>query len=236
LKHLVNLPLKNLTLSDTRVTDDGLQHVSNWPNLVNLFLVETQVTDAGLQYLEGLKKLRALGLYRTNVSIEGVERLFEKLPAIESISLGDMKLTPDHEGLARLQKARPHCEIYMNPSCYGADPNPVLWRAFWVLWLDGSLEAAVENGEPIEISNVEAAPDNLHRITSINFNDNQYLNDACVLRFKIYKGLKRLSLRNTDLTNAAIDDLKSLKDLEEMDLTGTKMTAQGNDYKGVAEL
>ncbi len=228
IEHLVHLPLTHLTLGACpEITDRALQYASNWPNLYLLELTETRVTDAGLQHLEGLEKLAHLWVARTNVSTAGVERLLGKLPAIEWITLGDVtKLAPDHEGLARLQKVRPHCKIGMLPVGSGF-PNPVLWRAFWVLWLDGSLEGAVEGGEPIEISNVEAAPDNLHRIISINFDDNQYLNDACAERFKSYRGLQRLSLRNTNLTNDAVDDLKSLKALEEMDLTGTKITAYG---------
>ncbi len=96
-----------------------------------------------------------------------------------------------------------------------------------MLWLNGTLQAVVEDGEPIEINNVEAVPDERHRIISINFNDNQYLNDACAARFKEIGGLKRLPLRNTGLTDIAVDDLKSLKALEEIDLSGTKITAEG---------
>ena len=64
------------------------------------------------------------------------------------------------------------------------------------------------------------------QIRAVDFNDNPLLNDACARVFPGIEGLKRVSLRNTGLTNAAVKDLRLLKDLEELDLTGTEITAQ----------
>jgi len=225
IEHLVHLPLTQLSLSRCpEITDSALQYASQWTNLESLGLVDTQVTDAGLVHLEGLKKLEGLDLAGTKVSTAGVERLLGKLPVVEWISVGDPTVGVDHDGLAMLQKAHPHCRIGVAPISHGG-----MKPAFWVLWLNGTLQAVVEDGEPIEIVDVEAVPKGKvgYRIISVNFNDNPSLNDACAERFASIQGLQRLSLRNTDLTDAAVEDLKSLTALEELDLTGTKITAQG---------
>ncbi len=74
-----------LHLSGSTVTDAGLATVSDLRDLENLNLKSTGVTDAGLRRLEGMKKLRLLDL--------------RSCPALT------------REGIARLQKALPNCEI-----------------------------------------------------------------------------------------------------------------------------
>jgi hypothetical protein len=52
LKHLGGLPLEILGLSQTRVTDAGMDTLSHLPRLRELYLNGTQVTDAGLRISE----------------------------------------------------------------------------------------------------------------------------------------------------------------------------------------
>ena len=64
-------------------------------------------------------------------------------------------------------------------------------------------------------------------VTSVNVDNNEFLNDGCAERLRDIEGLKQLSLQNTKLSDAAVSALKSLKDLAELDLTGTGLTADG---------
>jgi hypothetical protein len=81
LEHLRGLSgLSSLYLSGTQISDAGLQHLSEMSSLEVLFLVDTQITDAGLEHLRGLTNLRELPLYGTQVTYEGVKNLQEALP------------------------------------------------------------------------------------------------------------------------------------------------------------
>jgi hypothetical protein len=48
-----------------------------------LYLSDTQVTDTGLEHLKGLTNLERLELNRTQVTDEGVRKLQEALPNCE---------------------------------------------------------------------------------------------------------------------------------------------------------
>jgi hypothetical protein len=78
--------LEHLRLSQTWITDTGLRTVADLRGLTGLDLSMTAVTDVGLRHLESLRNLEILCLARC--------------PHITD------------EGIARLQKALPKCEIY----------------------------------------------------------------------------------------------------------------------------
>jgi hypothetical protein len=81
LEHLKELSgLSSLYLSGTQISDAGLEHLSELSSLEVLFLVDTQITDAGLEHLRGLTNLRELPLYGTQVTDEGAKNLQEALP------------------------------------------------------------------------------------------------------------------------------------------------------------
>ena len=244
LTHLADTKLTRLSLPDTNITDSGLQHISGlttlkelplWSTgigdagleylkdlreLEHIRLDSTQVSDAGLPHLHGLKKLKSVWLAGTKVTIEGVKNLFSELPHVEDVTLQFTELQKDHSGLTILQRMRPECRIYTSGR---VDQD----TAFWTLRLNGTLEAIIESKGPVQINKIEAVPKEPFQITAINFNDNEFLNDACAKRFRDIEGLKKLSLKNTGLTDAAVTELKSLSNLEEMDLTGTKITTDG---------
>ncbi len=75
--------LTDLDLSDTRITDKGLDNLYRLTALEKLDLSGTPITDAGLDRLKGLTKLRELYLARTKVTDAGVEALHKTLPAIK---------------------------------------------------------------------------------------------------------------------------------------------------------
>ena len=72
--------LHTLELSDTQVTDAGLEYLKGMNELQSLGLAFTKVTDAGLEHLKGLKSLQSLELPYTNVTDEGVKKLQQALP------------------------------------------------------------------------------------------------------------------------------------------------------------
>jgi Leucine-rich repeat (LRR) protein len=68
LKYLENLPLRVLDLSDTRVTDDGMDAVNKIHSLDCLFVNETDVGDAGVARLKDLSNLGEIHLNDSRVT------------------------------------------------------------------------------------------------------------------------------------------------------------------------
>jgi hypothetical protein len=66
------------------LTDTGLSRLKRLlkrlTNLRELFLTDTSVTDAGLEYLQGLTSLRYLDVSATKVTDDGVKKLQQALP------------------------------------------------------------------------------------------------------------------------------------------------------------
>lgn len=64
-----------LGLSETRITDTGLENLRGLTNLLFVNLSETPITDAGLIHRKGLANLEVLYLRQTLVTPEGVARI-----------------------------------------------------------------------------------------------------------------------------------------------------------------
>lgn len=88
-------PLINLTdldLSDTKVTDAGLEHLKELAALQNLNLRNTDITDAGLEHLKSLTSLQVLDLRDTDITVAGLERL-KSLTSLQKLNLGTYRVT-----------------------------------------------------------------------------------------------------------------------------------------------
>lgn len=73
--------LESLWLSQTFVTDKGLAALQPLaPNLRNLYLEGTKISDDGLRHLSEFRHLDSLYLEGCDVSVEAVEELAESLP------------------------------------------------------------------------------------------------------------------------------------------------------------
>lgn len=97
-----------LNLSKTRITDDALTSIGNFPRLVHLDLHRTEITDTGLSHLKNLKHLRYLNLYGTKVTNAGLKSL-GKMKSLRSVFLWDSDVT--REGIKALEKALPDAKI-----------------------------------------------------------------------------------------------------------------------------
>ena len=74
------LPVVEIDLLGTQVTDAGLVHLKGLSSLNWLDLDGTQLTDAGLIDLKGLSSLERLDLHQTQVTEGGVQELQQALP------------------------------------------------------------------------------------------------------------------------------------------------------------
>ncbi|MGJ8697253.1 MAG: c-type cytochrome domain-containing protein [Verrucomicrobiaceae bacterium] len=75
--------LKKLNLSQTAITDKGLDAVSKLSNLESLNLYGTKVSDEGIKKLKSLTNLKKLYLWDSQATPEGGEALKKELPQLE---------------------------------------------------------------------------------------------------------------------------------------------------------
>ena len=93
LEHLKGMTkLGLLCLSDTQVTDAGLTNIEGLTNLYNLNLSSTEITDAGLKHLKGLPNLEVLHLMHTATTDAGLEHL-RGLTSLEVLDLSGTQVT-----------------------------------------------------------------------------------------------------------------------------------------------
>lgn len=100
---LIRFPkLRQLRISQSQISDVGLEHVARLESVVNLDLSEnSQIFDGGLQHLSGMQQLTVLNLWRVNISDLGVEHL-AGLTNLEWLNLDNTQLSD--AGLAHLSK------------------------------------------------------------------------------------------------------------------------------------
>lgn len=77
--------LRKLNLSQTSITDKGLDAIAQLSNLEWLNLYGTEVTDAGIAKLKGLTKLEKVYLWNSKATPEGGKALQKELPNLEVI-------------------------------------------------------------------------------------------------------------------------------------------------------
>jgi Leucine-rich repeat (LRR) protein len=83
--------LSNLNLSNTRITDRGVEPLAKFLGLERLVLSDTQVTDRGVGKLVGNIHLTELNLDQTQITGAALESL-TKLLSLESLSLAGTKI------------------------------------------------------------------------------------------------------------------------------------------------
>lgn len=92
--------LRILSLHHTRVTNRGLRHLAHLRRLERLDLDHTDVVDAGVAHLAGLEELRELRLDATLVTDAAIEHLVG-LQKLERLNLSETVVTS--EGVAKLR-------------------------------------------------------------------------------------------------------------------------------------
>jgi len=73
LKDMIQLDI--LFLANTQIDDIGLGHLAGLTNLRQLYMNNTRITDSGLKHLKGMKQLQTLGLGATSITNAGLKEL-----------------------------------------------------------------------------------------------------------------------------------------------------------------
>ena len=105
-------PLFAPSLSNSAITDQGLKSIVKMPsvnNVTTLTLSNTRITDEGISYLKELKNLRYLHLTDTAITDVSVGYLSE-IPRLGQVYVSGTRLTKN--GISDLQKRHPGLGIF----------------------------------------------------------------------------------------------------------------------------
>lgn len=97
-----------LNVGNTKIEDDWLSVLSEFPNLTRLRLERNQIGNAGIDHLKDLTHLETLNLYGTQVSDEGLSAL-EEMKSLHRLFLWQSNVTK--EGAAALESKLPGLSI-----------------------------------------------------------------------------------------------------------------------------
>jgi Leucine-rich repeat (LRR) protein len=105
--------LQELNVSRTAVADAALQALEGLPSLRNLYLSQTRVTWRGMGHLAKVPKLAELSLAGCTFSDTGLKHL-AGMSNLTQLDLTGTQVTPN--GVAALTKALPKCRILSGPA------------------------------------------------------------------------------------------------------------------------
>ncbi len=99
--------LRQLRVSQSQLSDQGLEHLAKLKSLTVLDLSEnSQIFDGGLQHLSGMRQLKSLNLWRVNITDLGIEHL-AGLTNLESLNLDNTQLSDSGlQHLSRMTKLK----------------------------------------------------------------------------------------------------------------------------------
>jgi Leucine-rich repeat (LRR) protein len=99
--------LRQLRVSQSQLSDQGLEHLAKLKSLTVLDLSEnSQIFDGGLQHLSSMRQLTSLNLWRVNITDSGVEHL-AGLTNLESLNLDNTQISDSGlQHLSRMTKLK----------------------------------------------------------------------------------------------------------------------------------
>ncbi len=143
LRKLATLPLRDLYLSGSPLTDQDLAVLEQWPQLSLLRFDGTSITDAGLEHVGRLRRLRSLRLDSTAITDQGLQQL-KALRALTGLNLDQTQTTVagllslhelanlqtlrlegtkmEEADLATLSQRYPQCRIHWDGGVFGPAP------------------------------------------------------------------------------------------------------------------
>lgn len=226
-----------LELQGKRVTDKRLQRI-DFAELYFLSLLDTSVTDKGIALLESATNLQEVSI-SSNVLTDACMETLCRLPALRSLLIHDAPLITD-QGIAQLQIRENLRELYLDGTQLSDDgicsfTHLTLIRS---LSLDRTLVtdegvsqlAPLPNLKLLTLEETAVVGYGLCKLLTATdiYLDGCPIADDAVDEFATHlKGLRRLSLKDTPITDDCLDALSTLPQLESLRLTRTHITDKG---------
>lgn len=125
--HLKQLPnLEYLDLRNTRMTDGGLKHFAAMNRLETLVLEGSQFTDNGVEHLDGCQHLRALQLRLPQLTDQGLPRIQSLSRKLRILEIGGSQVSD--AGLAQLAEFQSLEQLGLNDLAISDDGLKQLHR------------------------------------------------------------------------------------------------------------
>jgi WD40 repeat protein/serine/threonine protein kinase/Leucine-rich repeat (LRR) protein len=256
LEHLIDLRLR-----ETPVTDVGMEHVAKLTNLSSLSLWDTDIGDEGMRHVASLKRLSSLAIYSTQVTDAGFRHIagmkdLETLHATDTPS-GDgalkhlknlAKLRMLHAGNLTTDNGLKHLGELHDLESLDLVTTQVTGSGFVHLHGLAKLEDLNLNGSPISdeglrqlrgIPNLKELILESPQVTEAGLAHlkdlpltklivaRMQVTDAGVEHVASLKQLQSLDLTDNKITDTGLEHLESLENLQELYINGTKVTAAG---------
>ena len=223
---LTNLnQLTSLNLTATNVTNAGLANLEVLSQLQQLFLNDTKVTDAGLDHLKNLNQLHKLHLRNTEVTDAGLVHI-KGLTQLKWLDIGGTQIT--NAGLVHLEVLSQLQQLFLNDTKVtdaGLDHLKVLAKLQW-LYLGNT-----------KVS--DAGLKHIRGLTQLVFLGLYETNvtDAGLEHVEVLTQLRGLQLEGPTITDAGLQRLKGLSQLQHLTLRNTQVTDAGLKHlKGLTQL
>ena len=234
--------IRRIRIARTKVTDDGIKHLENAPQLELLDLLEcslltnecassigkltkmrnvklpSAVDDSGLAQLKDMKGLAALGLQYCRVGKEGLSAITE-LKELKEINLyGATKV--DDECVALLAQLPKLAKARLRETSIRGEAAEAFAEMKAMVDLDLS-ESPVQNS----LMDVLAKLPNLKKLNLWN----TQVTDEGIAKLEPLTGLTSLNLQGLglDLTDAALDSISKMSNLESLVLAETDVSDDG---------
>ncbi len=236
LEPLSKLNLQSLSLSRTRITNDGMKRISNIKSLNELNLDYTAVTNLGLAEVSKLSQLKKLSLNFTFVTDKGLEEI-GKLSALESLSLRGTVISDKGlkhlAQLTNLQQLDLQATNITDASIDVLEGLPKLTELNLFktrVGFAGLRRLASRRPEfslhKALVSRGLGQPDDNDGFYSLDLGE-QRLKDSHLVDLRRFTNLRSLVLDDNPITNDGLAALSDLTHLETLILDGTKISDPG---------
>lgn len=228
-----------LNLGDTRISDATLVHLRQCTNMWDLDVSGTRITDEGLKHLSSLKGLTVLRLRDTAVTDAGMAHLASH-PQLAWLDLSNTRVTP--QGLAVLKASRSLEAIWLSGPQVTDAWMPPLTALPWLRGIHLTDTQVTDSGlaglsslkrlTSLDLSGAQitdAGLANLAGLTNLGFLtlNNTQITDAGLVNLQGLRGLVSLDLSNTHVTDAGMASLAALPNLQQLYVRGTQVTTKG---------
>ena len=222
----------SLDVSESGLSDFGLTSVVKLKGLQELNLSHTRIGDAGLAVLKALTDLKKLNVSGTSVTGAGIEELKE-LKNLEELDVSSTKVTGNQLSSLRefscLRRLNLSNTALMCAARDEADAPAALANAANKVFSERPPNIPVRVTVVTETRSDAGVKllGSMGRLRGLNLGVTG-ITDAGMVYVASLKQIERLNLaQNNGISDRALEQLKGLASLQDLDLSGTKVTDAG---------
>lgn len=214
--------LQTLIFNEDSISDRGVEYLANSPSLQSLSFFGVPLTDESGKYFRTMKTLRTLSLVSSNFGDQGVEYL--KNTDISDLNLDDSKITDEcAQSLSQMRNLK---ALRLGRTQFTGSGIRKLKR----LPLDA---LTIDGLDGITDDTMDFIVTSFPHLSMLNM-DEIKLGSKAWNRLADVKGLKSLSVANSNLTDETMAPILMLPKLEVLTLAGTKIS--DNSLAKLAEM